>query len=132
MSDVKHFVRVNDQGVPEFENIVRWKQECFNNRDRRCYVTMKRVVKRRSVNQNAYFHAIVHDYIAPQMGETDEDCKEVLKYHFLRRQLPNGMVFVRPTSSLSTVEFLEFCANCRMLASQMGWGYVPSENEIEY
>lgn len=129
----KHFAKISENGEKvDFEDIVAWKQAKLNHKGQRVYFTIEKVKKHRSDNQNRYSHGIVFPMIAEAMGCEMEEAKDALKWQYLRKQLDCGAWTVRPTSSLSTVEFEDFLSKCRMLASQMFDLYIPLPNEVEY
>jgi len=128
----KHFVNVTPKGELVFQDIVSWKQDCLNHKEKRCFVTIAKVVKHRSNQENRYAHGVVFPMMAEEMGCSMEEAKDALKFEFLRYQLPSGLWTVRQTSSLSTVEFEEFLSKCRMLASQMFNMYIGLPNEVEF
>lgn len=88
--------------------------------------------KDRSNSQNKYFHGPVLDALVnlfnEEFGYTRDETKEIVKYKFLRdyKEIKNKdgsteiMEYVKPTSSLTTVEFEKFMEEVRMWASQLG------------
>jgi len=128
----KHFGHVNEDMTLEFFDVIAWKQELLNHKGKDVSVTVSRKRKRRSVNQNDYFHAVICVMFSEEMGCSPDEAKEALKFHFLRKKSNTGLEYCRKTSELSTVEFEEFCSKCRMLGSEMFGAYIPLPNEIEY
>ena len=128
----KHYGYVNEQGILSLDDIVSFKQDLLNHRDKKISVVIERKRKHRSNNQNAYFHGCVLEEFSQCSGYTLDEAKSALAYEFLRRVDDNGLTIIRPTSSLSTVEFEDFCSKCRMLASTMYGHYIPLPHEASF
>jgi hypothetical protein len=91
----------------------------------------------RSLQQNAYYHGVIIPMIAAHTGEDTTRTHETLKDLFLA--MPHylhgteGRVIesrvTRSTASLSKQEFEEYCAKCRVFASEFFGLYIPLPNE---
>lgn len=85
---------------------------------------------KRSNNQNAYYHGVVLPIILQGLKEvgynevkTVNDAHEVLKYLFLKKQIPNvntGEVITTlgSTARLTTIEFMEFIEQIQQWAAE--------------
>lgn len=98
-------------------------------------VVIKKRKRQRSKNQNDYYWAVIVDMVAEAMGITPKQANEFLKSEFLTVGIErNGKRWevTRSSSDLSTVEFEEYCQNCRMWASAELGIYIPEPNEAEW
>ena len=97
-------------------------------------ILVKRKKAKRSLDQNAFFHAWVV-LLADYTGYTKEETKEILKNQFLSVEKVNkktGSIFqcTRATSSLNKIEFADFCTDIQHWAeSEFGIRLpLPDEN----
>jgi hypothetical protein len=103
---------------------------------KRVCVSVKRESKKRSSNQNAYYHGVIIQLIGEWTGYTAEETHEMLKWMFLRKQRDGLPDTVRSTTSLTTVEMEEYHEHIRQWAC-LQWkdsdkgGYIPLPNEVE-
>ena len=93
-------------------------------------LTLRARPKKRSLNQNAYYHGVVVDMIAREAGYSSEEAHEALKAKFLRIHDDSALPTVRSTTSLTTLEFENYLDQCRQLAAEMFGLYVPLPNEV--
>ena len=128
----KHFGAVSSTGELILEDAVSYRQDLLNNKDKQVYLTVNKKVNHRSINQNSYAHGVIFTMMGDAIGCTADEAKESLKWEFLRKRLPSGIMTVRSTSDLSTVEFEDFCENCRRLAAEMFNCVIPLPGECEY
>jgi len=129
----KHIANVDKNGeMIIFADVVKWKQNKLTLKGQQVEITIKKLVKHRSTNQNAYFACVICVMFAEEMGCRSEEAKEALKREFLEIQLACGLKTTKPTSSLSTVEFEDFTRQCRQLAGEMFDLYIPLPNEINF
>lgn len=114
-------------------------------------LVLKPYTKRRSRQEEKYYHAVVVRMIADEMGETDDNTHNLLRGLFLEREksavLENGEV-IRYTRILSTTElndkqYREYWKQCVDWAAQptkdTGLAqdsgiklYIPLPNETDY
>lgn len=85
------------------------------------YEVIVRVYKnKRSLEQNAYFHGVICDYMARELGYSLEEAKTILKAQLLPIvpvELPDGRIMktLTETSKLKTKEMSKFIDDCLML-----------------
>jgi hypothetical protein len=99
---------------------------------------VKRHRKVRSLNQNAYYWAVVVPLIADAMGEDDaETTHEVLKYecNYEMRAIGKGgerreIRYPLSTADLDTLAFEAYCERCRRFAAEFFSIYIPLPNEV--
>lgn len=94
-------------------------------------ITLRKRRRKRSLNQNAYFHGVVVPMLAEVAGYEDEEMKSALKGEFLRVESPHEgwLPRIRGTHELTTVEFNEFIEQCRRLGAKMYGIYIPDPGE---
>src|SRR3990167_3285602 len=98
---------------------------------------LRKPKKDRSSPQNKYFHGYIVKEISDFTGFTPEETKDLLKLKFLKTTAlvttKKGNIeieFIKPTSSLSTVEFEQLCTEVREWASIKLELYLSLPNEI--
>jgi len=111
----------------------------FKGRD--VIVTVQRKRKMRSLDQNAYYWAVIVPHICDAMNDagelvTRQEVHEFLKFRFLRVQKIDedaGEIiyeYGRSTSSLKTYEFCLYIDNCIMFGSEYLGITIPLPNEV--
>lgn len=107
---------------------------------KRVVVTIEAEKKRRTLSQNAYYHACITPVVAYLLTEamrklqpeadpvSDEEAHEALKKRFLGQELVCGLPVVRSTTRLSTVGFSDYVERCRMFAAEAGF-FIPAPGE---
>lgn len=97
-------------------------------------LTIKKRVKQRSLNENSYYHGVIVKILSDHTGYTPKEMHECLKLKFLSEEdARTGLVRLRSTSDLSTVEFEQFCVDIRQWSSLELGCYIPLPNEpIDY
>lgn len=93
-------------------------------------VTIQRLRKRRSLNQNSYMWGVVYALMAEAAGYTPEEMHDALKIKFLSVHGETALPTVRSTTDLTTTEFEEYLSQCRQLAAEIYGIYVPEPNEV--
>lgn len=89
---------------------------------------VRKTKKKRSLNQNAYYHGVVVKIFAQESGYTANEMHQVLTSEFLRYERLDR-TFVKSTTELTTIEFEQYMENCRRLASEQGI-YIPLPHEL--
>lgn len=91
----------------------------------------------RSTQQNKFLHGVVIPVLAEHLGYSSEEMKEILKVKFLSETRvidtvhgPAEIEYIKPTSSLSTVEFEIFLEKIRQWGSADLGCLVPLPNEV--
>ena len=103
----------------------------------RVQLTVKKERKSRSDNQNRYYWGVVIPIVAEAQGynqHSEEDKEEVhegLKIKFLSKKGPKGMVTVRSTTALSTVDFMNYIDMIIQWAAESGTK-IPLPNEVDF
>lgn len=96
--------------------------------------------KKRSLNQNAYFHGVMVPMVLQGLRDagfnevkTAEDAKDIIKSLFLKKVVKNEhtgeeIPVIRHTSELTTVEFNAFMEECGQWASEYLGIFIPPPN----
>ena len=103
-----------------------------------CGIDLKKVsaAGQRSNAENRFFHGCVVPLLAEYCGYDQAEMKEILKAKFLSEtrviDTTHGMAeiqYIKPTSSLTTIEFEAFLDKIRIWAAQELSCVVPLPNE---
>jgi hypothetical protein len=97
-------------------------------------VIIRKPRKHRSSHQNAYYWGVVIDILAKHFGYEPEEMHDALLAELWRdhSRTKNGMLSpIKRTSSMSTVEFEDYCARVRRWAVQNYGVRIPEPNEVE-
>ena len=82
----------------------------------------------RSNNQNKYYWGVVVPMLANELGYTNEEMHDALKYKFLREDYDNGLSKVTSTTELNTEDFNHFITMVQVFASELGI-IIPDPNQ---
>jgi len=86
--------------------------------------------KSRSAQQNRYLHGVVIPILGEHLGYYADEMRAALAHKFLSViDERNGLMRIKGTSELSTVEFEEFLARVRQWAGEELGVFVPLPNE---
>jgi hypothetical protein len=85
-------------------------------------IILRKLRRKRSLPQNSYYHGVVIPLLAEHCGYDHEEMHEALKERFLRDRARevNGLVKIRSSTSLDTVEMTDYIESCRRLAAELG------------
>jgi len=119
--------------MPNYDLSNEFKQrqflaECKKHMEQQSYVTLERVPKPRTTNQNKYVHAIF-GLLAAYTGFTVDEVKELAKRKFAERYEKNGVTFMRGTSEMSTADMTVFIDKLRKWGNEDIGCYCPSADE---
>ena len=128
--------RVDEQGQLRPADPVAWRSYLARNKGRDVWVTVKRQTKHHSDSQRSYYHGVVVDMIANEIGESHEDTHELLKEKFCPRrqvELLNGKFLEMPpsTKNYSTEEYTAHIEKVRQWAASFLGLSIPDPNEVE-
>lgn len=117
-----------------FIDQVRLQQSLAELKDGDYVLTIKKKVKPRSLNENAYHHGVIVKILADHTGYTPAEMHDCLKLKFLSEEdVRTGLVKLGSTAELSTLEFERYCTEVRQWASADLGCYIPLPNEpIDY
>jgi hypothetical protein len=130
--------RVDDQGQLRPADPVAWRSYLNRNKGRDVWVTVKRQTKMHTDRARSYYHGVVVEYIANEIGESHDETHAMLKQR-------SPVLKARRIETLSGKE-LEMPPRTRDLPSDvyaayvdetMRWAatflglYIPTPNEVE-
>lgn len=88
--------------------------------------------KSRSAQQNRYFHGVVIAILGEHLGYFADEMRAALAHKFLGSvDEATGLMRIRGTSDLSTVEFEDFMARVRQWAGEDLGVFIPLPNEYD-
>ena len=93
-------------------------------------VTLGKVKKTRSNQENKYMWSVPYQMIADETGMTPEEVHDAMRMKFLldrSKKIPT----IRSTTELTTVEFETYMSQLRQFGSEFLGIYIPEPNECE-
>lgn len=125
------------QGLP-VGTFVPDSQQAYENylsslKDKRVEVIIRKERSERSLNQNSYYWGVVVQLIADHTGYEPEEAHEALKVKFLSdpKADKHGLLRIRSTTKLSTVEFNDYLNRVVRWAAQELGVYIPDPSHVE-
>jgi len=120
--------------IPDSPEVMKKAFHCHEGR--RVSFCPKRIVKRRSDNQNRFYWGVVVPKIADYMGERDhEEVHAYLKAHFNYKDIfveDKKYRVAKSTTKLSTQEFEDYIERVKEFAAKEMGLYIPNPNEVEF
>ena len=118
----------------KFVNIVPLKNHLLQFRGQMVAVTVDKLRKKRSSDQNRYYWGVVIEMIAAECGYRSGEEKEAIHLEMKRRFLPTNGPLRLPASTekLSTAEFAEYVEAVKRWAAEYLKIYIPEPNEVDY
>lgn len=121
-----------ENGKLFINNRHQFDSDITNTQNCKVSITIQRIKSRRSFHQNKYYWIVV-GIIASEVGYTKDELHEVLKYKFLKKELPNKITgeietIIRSTTDLSISEFQEYIQSIVIWAGELGI-QIPQPNE---
>jgi hypothetical protein len=91
---------------------------------------LRKFRRKRTLPQNSYLWGVVYPLLGEHCGYDSEEIHAACKERFLRDRAHevNGLIKVRSSTSLDTVEMTEYIESVRRLAAEMGV-VIPSPGE---
>jgi alkyl hydroperoxide reductase subunit AhpC len=93
-------------------------------------VTLGKVKKTRSNQENKYMWSVPYQMIADETGMTPEEVHDAMRMKFLldrSKKIPT----IRSTTELTTVEFETYMSQLRQFGSEFLGIYIPEPNECK-
>lgn len=112
--------RVNGKRLLRFQHEDRFRDYLLKfKEDTVLDVMVRKRSKARSLPQNRYYWGVVIDMVAEETGFEPEDAHLSLREKFLSfTDAKTGLTIIRSTTSLSTVEFREYCDKIQRWAAE--------------
>ena len=104
----------------------------LNHKGREVYITVAKVTKSRSGNQNRYYWGVVIDLLSKETGYEPEEMHGAMRMQFLKDHEETRFQVAKGTSGLTTAEFEDYTSQIRRWASQYLTLYIPTPDEISY
>ncbi len=127
--------------VPVFEGIVKDGKLFLDNRESfdkyvaglngRVMIEVKKWRKQRTLNQNAFYWAVVIEMLAYELGYSQDEAHEAMKWQFLKIEIDGKPSTVRSTHDLTTIEFMEYINKIKEWAFNFLNLIIPDPNEVE-
>ena len=130
----KHLAYIKN-GKVTYQNKDKFDDHMLNYEGKTVVITVGEQKKRRSLNLNSYYWAVVVKLLSEETGYDKDEMHEVLKSMFLRTRYQIKGVWVASTKSttkLSHKEMSEFIEETKRFASTTLGVYIPDPNEVEY
>jgi ribosomal protein S25 len=85
--NIKHHIEISENGEIRFEDKEKWEKNKANFTGKKADLILKKQVKDRSRQEEKYFHGVVCQMIAEEMGIAPQEAKEFLKELFLKERI---------------------------------------------
>jgi len=128
----KHHITIKEDLTCTFKDIASFKQDLLTLQGKEAYLTVAKVTKSRSGNQNRYYWGVVIDLLSKETGYEREEMHEAMKMQFLKKNDETRFAIAKSSSSLSTAEFEDYMAQIRRWASQYLGLYIATPNEVDF
>lgn len=139
MNKLDLYGTVDGSGKLTLQNRQRLIQWCSENKDKAVRIRFTRRYKQRSHPQNSYYWGVVICEIANRLRDLghqwldDEDVHTMMKlkfnYEVVRSEDGEMLELPKSTTSLTTVEFMEYIDRVRQWAAGFLDIYIPDPNE---
>ena len=130
----KHLAFIKNGNVT-YQNKELFDDHMLSYEGKTVVITVGEQKKRRSLNLNSYYWAVVVKLLSEETGYDKDEMHEVLKSMFLRTRYQIKGVWVdstKPTTKLTHKEMSEFIEEVKRFASTTLGVYIPDPNEVEY
>lgn len=129
------FVTIEDGKIVNYKAFEKWLKDHRNGR----HLIKSERKNKRTLSQNAYYHSVVCACVMDCLRDagynevkTTVDVHEILKYKFLKKQIPNEhgefIEFVGSTTKLSTIEFGDYLEDIFQWVSESFGVSIPAPN----
>ena len=131
---IKHLAFIKNGNVT-YQNKELFDDHMLSYEGKTVVITVGEQKKRRSLNLNSYYWAVVVKLLSEETGYDKDEMHEVLKSMFLRTRYQIKGVWVdstKSTTKLTHKEMSEFIEEVKRFASTTLGVYIPDPNEVEY
>lgn len=127
-----HVCEVTSNGLLVPADPTAWTLALYKLSGRKITVDLEVYRYSRSGQQNRYFHGVVLPILGDHLGYTKNEMRNALALKFLSTaDEKTGLVRIRGTSDLSTVEFEDFMAEVRQWAGEFLHVSIPLPGEYD-
>ena len=130
----KHLAFIKNGNVT-YQNKELFDDHMLSYEGKTVVITVGEQKKRRSLNLNSYYWAVVVKLLSDETGYDKDEMHEVLKSMFLRTRYQIKGVWVdstKSTTKLTHKEMSEFIEEVKRFASTTLGVYIPDKNEVDY
>ena len=130
----KHLAFIKNGNVT-YQNKELFDDHMLSYEGKTVVITVGEQKKRRSLNLNSYYWAVVVKLLSDETGYDKDEMHEVLKSMFLRTRYQIKGVWVdstKSTTKLTHKEMSEFIEEVKRFASTTLGVYIPDPNEVDY
>ena len=130
----KHLAFIKNGNVT-YQNKELFDDHMLSYEGKTVVITVGEQKKRRSLNLNSYYWAVVVKLLSEETGYDKDEMHEVLKSMFLRTRYQIKGVWVdstKSTTKLTHKEMSEFIEEVKRFASTTLGVYIPDPNEVDY
>lgn len=113
-----------------FNDPCAFLKACSELRGLEVEITIDKRRNRRSTLENNYYWGVVLEIISDWTGYTPQEAHDALREKFLSKaDGERGLVRIKSSAALTTVEFEEYLSKIRQWASEQGV-FIPLPNEV--
>ena len=130
----KHLAFIKNGNVT-YQNKELFDDHMLSYEGKTVVITVGEQKKRRSLNLNSYYWAVVVKLLSEETGYDKDEMHEVLKSMFLRTRYQIKGVWedsTKSTTKLTHKEMSEFIEEVKRFASTTLGVYIPDPNEVDY
>ena len=124
------FHGVVKQGRIKFDSPEKYLVYLAGLEGKRIELSLQKERNNRTLSQNAYYWGVVIEILGQHFGYEPDEMHEALKFKFLKTHEDTGLITVRSTTKLSTIEFGDYLDRIIRWAAEDGI-YIPSAGEFE-
>ena len=128
----KAFVK---NGKATFQNRELFDNHLLDYEGKAVIITVGEQKKRRSLNLNSYYWAVIVRLLSEETGYSKDEMHEALKSMFLRTRYKIKGIWIdgtKSTTKLTNKEMQEYIEEAKVFASTTLGVYIPDPNEVEY
>lgn len=96
---------------------------------KRIELSLQKERNNRTLSQNAYYWGVIIEILGQHFGYEPDEMHEALKYKFLKIHEDTGLISVRSTTKLSTLEFGDYLDRIIRWAAEEGV-VIPAAGEF--
>jgi hypothetical protein len=127
------FIGYLSNGKIDIQQLEAYHYYCENTPDSLLQITVDRVTRVRTENQNKYYWGVVVKYMSYITGYTSKECHDILVKEALEPKFEfiDGIVIEKPksTSGLNTYEFFQFVESARLFVMYQFGVTIPLPND---
>ena len=134
MSKIPIFIgKVNDKGELNINpaNFKSYREWLKTLACKTVQITVKRLGKQRSTEQNRYYFGVVISMLSDESGHSRDEMHSAMKLKFLS-YYDQGLLFTRSTTELTTKEMEAYIEDIKRFAMEFYNLYIPNPQEVEF